>query len=255
MKLRNITFSIPAATAPARSAPENWHGRRRSRAVSPAREYSLRDGLAEAISDELAACILSRKGFADLNLRGIIIDRSDIGRRRYGHPDHPLCNDLGRGEQRRVCYVINALNPAVAHILSDDGAYLGTLPEIVRPGALDNNALDIERAGKKRQARRARELLEKLHQPDSDRALEVSSRHAEQILKVVQTQPLEGASGERQQPSRTLAAMRDAGARHTTSLNQRRQIQEEVEEAFATPRMREPAAHSGITADDLNPFL
>ena len=253
MNLRNITFTNPAASAPA--APENWHGRRRSRAVSPAREYSLRDGSVEAISDELAACILSRKGFAELSLRGIVIERSDIGRRRYGHPDHPLCNDLGRGEQRRVCYVINPLNPAVAHILSDDGAYLGTLPEIDRPGALDNDALAKERAGKKRQARRAKELLEKLHQPDSDRAMATTARHAEQILKVVQTQPLDGATGERQPPARMVAAMRDAGARHTNALHERRQIQEEVEEAFATPRMRVPSAPAAVAADDLNPFL
>lgn len=259
MKLRNITFTRDTAQAAIVITPEpgspQWYGRRREITVSPAREYQLRDGTVRPISHELAACILSRKGFAELTLKGIVIERTDIGgRRKYGHPDHPLCNDLSSGTTRRVCYVINPLDPSIVHILSDDGSYLGSLPEKSRPGALDNDALDRERSAKQRQIGRAKQLLENLHAEDGNRVLEANANRAEQILKVVQTQPLPAArESDPMPPSRMAGGIAATTERHTVNRAERHAAMTDADDAWSSPRRHAIPVAAGLDDDD-NPF-
>lgn len=157
-------------------------------AISPAREYAMRDGDVRPISNAMAAMILSRCGKVELTPKGITITRAELGgRRRYGHPDHPLCNDFATAEKRFVIYAINIHCPECVHILSLDGRYLGTLPEQGKVAVFDADATAQHIAGQKRQIDRLAKHMQRLHAPDSERAAAAAAHNVVEMGRIVQS--------------------------------------------------------------------
>src|SRR6218665_3576104 len=133
MELRNIHFSPSsnetpqAAVASVEPPVQDAKLRTRSVAVSPHEEFALRDGDVQPIDDSLAAMILSMNGRCEVSLKGVKIERTELGGvRHYWHADSILCNDLSQRE-RKLFYVVNRLDPSIAHILDETGKYLETL--------------------------------------------------------------------------------------------------------------------------------
>lgn len=90
--MQSATNTIDPPTAPA----EDLRIRLRSVAVSPHEEYQLRPGQVRPISNDLAAAILSRKGRVEITLKGIVVDRVDMGgRNTFWHEDSILSGILG----------------------------------------------------------------------------------------------------------------------------------------------------------------
>jgi hypothetical protein len=193
MSLRNIHFQS-AGTAthedPQQPAEPAAEVRLRLRKVklSPAEEYTHRAGQPRPISMALAACILSKSGKADVKPKGVLVDRTDIGRHYFWHADSRLCNDLSY-RSRKIIYVYTALQPDIIHCLGDDGEYLETLPRHTQVDAFDVEASQAAHAAKARQLNRVAAHMQRIHQPDSDEALAIASRNAMEMQRVVQAMP------------------------------------------------------------------
>lgn len=203
--IRNITFAPepPADPVSVYDIPEEKETTLRLRpvTVSPAEEYELRPGTVRPISNELAAAILSRKGRAEFTLKGIVIDRADMGgRNTYYHPDSILCNDLATRE-RKLYYVVNPHQKDIAHILDENGCYLETLPIKERPAVLDSEAQARVAAGHRRQIDRAAARLQQLHGKDTAAKLEELAANSREMQRVVQTLP--AANAQPAQPARS----------------------------------------------------
>jgi hypothetical protein len=149
----------------------------------------MRPGSVRPIANELAAAILSRKGRAEFTLKGIVIDRADMGgRNTYWHPDSILCNDLSTRE-RKLYYVVNPHQKDIAHILDDQGCYLETLPIKERPAVLDTEAQARAMADHRRQINRAAARLQQLHGDDTRERLADLAANSREMQRVVQTLP------------------------------------------------------------------
>lgn len=199
MEFRNIHFSPGADDAPAPAseavAPEaaavaiGDRLRIRHTTVSPHEEYQLRDGETRPISDALAAMILSCKGRVEISLKGVKIDRKEIGGVRiYGHPDSVVCNDLSQRE-RKMFYVLNRQRPDIVHILDETGRYLESIPEKDTPGVLDNDAQAKEFAANRRVHKRVAAHLQNLHGKETEQALQDLAANNAEMQRVVQTLP------------------------------------------------------------------
>jgi len=141
-------------------------------AVSPAEEYALRPGEVQPIADSLAAVILHRGGRVEVTLKGVVIDRKDMGGRyTYYHPDSRVCSDLSY-RSRKIFYTVNINRPEVLHLLDETGEYIESLPLKNRPAVLDNAAQEKEARANGRAIRRASKHLQDIHAPDTAAALE-----------------------------------------------------------------------------------
>jgi hypothetical protein len=235
MQIRNITFDagtaeMDIAPSPVRQDPPQEHTLRlRTVAVSPHEEYALRDGDVRPISNELASAILSRKGRVELTLRGVVIDRKDMGGRfRYHHPDSRLCNDLSLRERKHF-YVVNPLAPETVHILDDAGCYLESLPLAERPEVLNVEQQARVAAGHKRQIGRLATHLQNLHAEDTRDALEQLAATSSEMQRVVQVMPSPAASNVEPSPPESLSVSRFAEVNRQTSIRVTR------EQAAGTP--------------------
>jgi hypothetical protein len=195
--IRNITFANEQTTGsaefipqPASSPePENLTLRLRPVTVSPSEEYQLRPGQVRPISNELAAAILSFKGRAEINNRGVVVDRKDLGGRfTYFHEHSVTLNDFATRE-RRLYYVINRQVPEVLHLLDETGAYIESLPLRERPPVLDNDAQAEQLRQHKSVASRAATRLQQLHAEDTREAIETIAANSREMQRVVMTLP------------------------------------------------------------------
>jgi len=195
-RLADAAESITSVYDEASAAASNAEVRLklRSVAVSPAEEYALRAGEVRTIPDSLAALILSRAGRAEVNLKGVVVDRKDLGGRcTYWHPDSRVCSDLS-ARSRKIFYVLNIHRPEVIHLLDDAGTYLESLPLKERPAVLDNAAQEAESRKNHRAIARAAEHLQRLHADDTREALDALRHNAEATRRVVQTLPQPGCT-------------------------------------------------------------
>ena len=184
-----------------RSAPacgetilEDVRMKMREVAVSPAEEYALRPGEVRPIPDSLAALILSRSGKVEINLKGVVVERKDLGGRYiYWHSDSRVCSDLSY-RSRKVFYVVNIHRPEVVHLLDSTGAYLESLPLKERPAVLDNEAQEKAARDCHRATRRAAKHLQNIHAPDTEEALANLRRNAEETRRITQTVPAPGSA-------------------------------------------------------------
>lgn len=204
---------IPAPASPLAPPTAAARLKLRTVAVSPAEEYALRGGEVRPIPDSLAALILSRSGRVEINLKGVVVERKDLGGRcTYWHPDSRVCSDLS-ARSRKIFYVLNIHRPEVIHLLDEAGAYLESLPLKERPAVLDHHAQEVEARKNHRAIARAAEHLQRLHADDTREALDALRHNAEATRRVVQTlpQPAGKAPAPPLQPARsglgeTLAA-------------------------------------------------
>lgn len=203
MELRNIHFQPEPDPAPATSPvvdPADVRMRVRPITVSPAEEYALRSGEVQPISDALASLILSCKGYVEVTLKWVKVDRADLGGKRfYRHEDSIVLNDLSY-RSRKVCYVINRRDPSVIHLLDETGRYIETLPELVKPGVLNNEEQAREAASLQRQSKRITAHLQRTHGKDTQEALERLRENNNTMQRVVQALPAPAA-----EPAKTEA--------------------------------------------------
>lgn len=189
-QIRNITFQDPEAP-PATQAvlPENDRLKLRFVTVSPHEEYQLRSGEVRPISNELASAILSRKGRAEITLKGIVVDRKDMGgRNTYWHEDSRICNDLS-ARDRKIFYVVNPLRSDVVHLLTDTGIYIESLPIKFRPEVLNTEQQAAEVAKHHRQIGRVARHMQTLHGEATKQALEDLAENSREMQRVVQVLP------------------------------------------------------------------
>ncbi len=182
-------------------------------AVSPVEEFQLRGGQTQPIADSLAAMILSCTGRCEVGLKGVKIDRDELGGVRwYGHPDSILCNDLSQRE-RRLFYAINRQDPTIAHILDEDGRHLETLPEKGTPGVLDTKAMAKEYADNQRVKKRAAAHLQNLHGKETAAALQHARENAAAMQRVTQILPAAATPGVEPAPSAVGDRIQQGAAR------------------------------------------
>jgi 1,2-phenylacetyl-CoA epoxidase PaaB subunit len=252
MNLTQLTNPHIAATAPAESRVDPAAPMRTRRVtLSPAEEYQARPGETELIPDALAALILSRKAFVEVGSKGVTLNRKELGgKRRYWHPDSPLCNHIGKAEKRKIIAVWNDLDPSCIHLMSVEGRYLETLPAETMPAMLDNEALSKELAAHRRVHARHHEHLRRLHAEDSLAALESARNNTTEIQRAVTIMPAE-ATGQRDAAPSDLAASVESGDRRikagqATHAAHRR----EADASFNLPRPRQQTPSETI----LDPF-
>lgn len=198
MQIRNITFQhpeAPPATQTVPVAPESERLRLRFVTVSPHEEYQLRVGEVRPISNELASAILSRKGRAEITLKGIVVDRKDMGgRNTYWHEDSRICNDLS-ARDLKIFYVVNPLRTDIVHLLTDSGVYIESLPIKFRPEVLNSEQQAAEVAKHHRQIGRVATRLQQLHGESTKEALQDLADNSREMQRVVQVLPAaEGAT-------------------------------------------------------------
>lgn len=196
MELRNIHFAPPCDDAPeaapaptmeavAASLPDKMKLRQVS--VSPLEEYARREGVVRPISDAVAACILSFKGRAEVNAKGVKIDRKVFGAEKvFFHPDSIICSDLSSRE-KKWWYFINRNKPDRIHLFDESGRYIETLPEKFMPAALDLQAQAKAIADDKRVIGRNAAHLQRLHGEDTWEKVEEMRHNREATTRYVQT--------------------------------------------------------------------
>lgn len=214
--MKNIYFNpdADAETSPASApAPAAAKIKLRKTAVSPAREYAMRSGDVRPIGNDLAAMLLCRTGKAELTPKGLTLARTDIGRRRYGHPDHPLLNDFSE-PIKKVVYAVNIHRPDVCHVLDMDGRYLGTLPEQGAVAVFDADAAAEQIAAQRRQIGRLAGQMQRLHRADTDAALDANERNIVEMSRIVQSlaaQDVPAADAPADAPTATRMARAERG--------------------------------------------
>ena len=211
MEFRNIHFA-PPADEPREAAPEPdmeavaaalpEKMRLRKVNVSPLEEYARREGSVRPISDALAACILSFKGRAEVNAKGVKIDRKIFGVDKvFFHPDSIICSDLSARE-RKWLYFINRNKPDRIHLFDDEGRYIETLPEKFMPAALDLAAQAKAIADDKRVIGRNAAHLQRLHGEETWEKVEEMRHNREATTRYVQT--LDAPESVQRQPAADL---------------------------------------------------
>ncbi len=184
--MQSVTDIIDPPTAPA----ADLRIRLRSVAVSPHEEYHLRPGQVRPISNDLAAAILSRKGRVEITLKGIVVDRVDMGgRNTFWHEDSILCNDLAAAKGRKIYYKVNPLLPDIVHLLEEDGSYIESLPLKFRPEVLNTDQQEAEVRKQNRQINRAASRLQQLHGETTRERLADLQANSREMQRVVQTMP------------------------------------------------------------------
>jgi len=164
--------------------------RLRSVAVSPHEEYHLRPGEVRPISNDLAAAILSRKGRVEITLKGIVVDRTDMGgRHTFWHEDSILCNDLSAAKGRKIYYRINPLQPDIVHLLDESGSYLESIPVRFRPEVLNSEQQAAEARKQNRQINRVTKHLQNLHGDTTRQIIADMQANSREMKRVVQTLP------------------------------------------------------------------
>lgn len=195
--IRNIHFADPGEPAPTTNPlpveREEVTLRLRKVTVSPQEEYQLRAGEVRPISYELAAAILSFKGRCEINNKGVVVDRKELGGRHvYFHEDSITLNDFSVREQR-LFYVINRQASDVIHILDHAGCYIESLPLREKPAVLDNDAQRQQYRENKAIADRAAKRLQDLHAEDTRERLETLAHNSREMTRIVQTLPTPGS--------------------------------------------------------------
>lgn len=218
--IRNITFMEPDSGAQsAVEAPENVTLRLRHVTVSPAEEYQMRSGEVRPISNELASAILSFKGRAKVENKGVVVERKDIGGKfTYFHEDSIVINDFSIRE-KKLFYVINRMVPEVLHLLDETGAYIESLPLRDRPAVLDVEAQAEQLRQNKTIINRAAKRLQDLHAEDTREALEDLAANSKEMQRVVQVLPAACSDpANPAQPSRNVMAEQVAEVTRQTSV-------------------------------------
>jgi hypothetical protein len=221
MQIRNITFMAPPASpAPVAAESEDLRLKLRTVAVSPHEEYLLRPGEVRPIANELAAAILSKKGRAEITLKGIVVDRVELGGRNiYWHEDSIVCNDLS-ARDRKIYYVLNPLLPDIVHLLTDQGAYIESLPLKFKPEVLNTDQQAAEVAKQNRQIGRAASRLQELHGNSTKERIAELQANSREMQRVVQTLPAPCTPGAPpMQPARSAVGEQvAAGARRINDM-------------------------------------
>mgnify|MGYP007055105061 CR=1 FL=1 len=218
--IRNITFMEPDSGAQsAVEAPENVTLRLRHVTVSPAEEYQMRSGEVRPISNELASAILSFKGRAKVENKGVVVERKDIGGKfTYFHEDSIVINDFSIRE-KKLFYVNNRMVPDVLHLLDETGAYIESLPLRDRPAVLDVEAQAEQLRQNKTIINRAAKRLQDLHAEDTREALEDLAANSKEMQRVVQVLPAACSDpANPAQPSRNVMAEQVAEVTRQTSV-------------------------------------
>jgi hypothetical protein len=190
MHLRNPHFATEPAQEVCAEVAESVAAmppmKLRTVTLSPREEYGRRPGATETIPDALAAMILSRKTRVEVTLKGVTVREGTL-RRRYWHADSPLCNRIGSGETMRVFAVWNRLDPSRIHLLTDDGRYLETLPEEGKAVWFDREEGAKELANHRRTISRVYDHLQRVHDTDSEAAVDRARSNAAAAETVLRT--------------------------------------------------------------------
>jgi hypothetical protein len=159
----------------------------------PQREYAMRAGQVEPLPDNVAALILCRKGWSKIERQQIKITLDGAELLFASRESLTIAEHNGTG--RRFLWVLNRRAPDVLHILTDDGAYVESIPrkgEAVwfDQGEASRAAYRDAKAMLQRDFTRMREL----HAPDTAAAAADTAYNAGQVRRLVQTFPQNAAS-------------------------------------------------------------
>ena len=201
----SVYDDIVPASDPAPATASEVRLKLRKTTVSPAEEYALRPGEVQPIPDSLAALLLHRGGRVEVTLKGVVVDRKDLGGRcTYWHPDSRVCSDLS-ARSRKIFYAVNIHRPEVVHLLDETGEYIESLPLKNRPAVLDNAAQEKEARANNRAIRRVSKHMQDIHAPDTAAALDAMRHNAAASGRAFfQALPASGtAAAEPVQPARS----------------------------------------------------
>jgi len=213
--------------------------------LSPAEEFTMREGESEMLPDYFAAILCSEHfyGRAKVDSHGVLISKKElVGDAnakegiRYHDPDSIVCNQVGSGVIKKYIYSYNPEKPDMIHLLEEGTwKYIESLPAVEKPGFFDKKALGKAMSGKMRQIGRVTDKLQRVHQADSHKALDDATMNLLEMDRVAETLELDNLE-DRPAPAKqeTAATRQMIEAEETISVGQREhaQFRADAEEVF-----------------------
>lgn len=222
--------------------------RLRSRTNDPTREYASRAGEVQPLPDSVAALILCRKGWAKIERQQIKVTLDGQELLFASRDSISIAEHNGTG--RRVLWALNRRAPEVLHILTDQGAYVESIPRKGEAQWFDQG--DASRAAHgDAQAMLQRDIarLKELHRPAMESADADARHNAAQVRRLVQTFP--APAGRETQPAECPRAEGVAAAMRTIESKPRRNIDASVAARADTAARKKLAANTpAATGDD-----
>ena len=157
-------------------------GRLRRVQNDPAREFAARAGATEPLPDSIIALILHRQCREQVTRNGIRITIDGASHDFWS--DNSLTIATRQGQKVLVTY--NRHNLDLIHVLSDDGAYVESIPRKGEAHWFDPESATRELTKHKRAQQQTIDRLQHLHAPDAQAALQQARHNTAQIKRVVQ---------------------------------------------------------------------
>ncbi|GEM_PF-3157565 len=198
----------PAPVAPQQAT------RLRERTNDPAREYARRPGTVQPLPDCVAAVILCKTGFAEVDRHQITITLE--GERLYFSSSDSVTIATKNGTGQKVLWAINRRAPDVLHILDESGAYVESIPLKDRAKWFDESEASREAlAEARRHIGRDMARLAELHQPETREAVEREQHNAREVQQyLVNTFPAAGSdrahASDKQEQDKIIAPRRES---------------------------------------------
>jgi len=203
--MRNIHFqpSVSSASSAPLRDDNSPLPKLRERTNDPLTEYAQRPGEVTPISDAVAACILSKSGYA-------VVDGETY---LFSSPDSvTILAKNGTGE--KVPWVLNRQKADALHILTALGEYVETIP-LKGQSIWWSNDTESKRAisDARRLQNHGMQRMQELHKPDTRQAVADAQHNAAEISRVVSTFPVAGSDrntpADRPQAGNTIAPDRE----------------------------------------------
>jgi len=212
---RNIY--VRQQTAVENTAPKHEADARlpRERLVTndPAREFAARPGAVRALPDEIAAIILARQEHREVTREGVTVDG-----RKFWHENSITCATKA-GTKEKVLVTYNRYKPEIIHVLTNDGAYVESIPEKGKAEFFDPATTQKQLGAVRRDQARAMDRMKELHGPDTLETLQRERENLARMQRCVSTfeSPVPPDQSADQSLSRTNPARRIATAEKSMS--------------------------------------
>lgn len=179
--MRTPLRNIHVRPQPAPEAEEITLPRERRITNDPAREFVARPGAVRGLPNEIAALILARQEFREVTRNGITIDG-----RTFWH-ENSITIATKAGTKERVLITYNRHQPEVIHVLTNDGAYIESIPQKGKAEFFDPQSTARELGAVRRDQARVMNRLAELHGPDAMETLQRERANLGQMQRSVST--------------------------------------------------------------------
>ncbi len=178
---RNIHVTPPP---PVETAQPIAMPRLREVTNDPATEFQNRPGLTKPLADEIVALILFRKEWRDVGRDGITVNNVKF----WSENSITIAAaDTEEKRRKKVLITYNRHEPNIIHVLTDDGAYVESIPAKTLVPWFDAEATEKQLGAVRRDHARTTERLVDLHGADSLAALATAQSNVTRMHHAVDT--------------------------------------------------------------------